>query len=78
MKKPFSKYTHLQKIARKERMDGVKNALERIREQGVSTEQMAVDLEVSSPTIWSWRKGRRLPKFTTINFIEKKYNVKIL
>lgn len=77
-KKFIPKYDYLKKIARNERIIGVKKALEEIKEQGVSTEQMAVDLDVTAPTIWSWRTGRRCPKFTAIKFIESRYRVKIL
>lgn len=78
MPKQFSKYTHLEKIQRKERMEGLKKAMYQIHEQGVSDEQMAVDLEVRVPTIWSWRTGKRLPKFATIDVIQRFYKVKIL
>lgn len=75
----ISKYDYLKKIERKERTTGVKKALAAIRErQGVSDEQMAVDLEVTAPTIWSWKSGRRCPKFATIKLIESRYKVKIL
>lgn len=77
-KKEIPKYTHLKNIQRNERIGGVKKALEEIRQQGVTTEQMAVDLEVSAPTIWSWRSGIRCPKFSAIKLIESRYRVKIL
>lgn len=76
--KTISKYDHLKNIQKKERMLGVKKALGYIREQGISTEQMAVDLEVSGPTVMSWFSGRRVPSFSTIKFIESRYRVKIL
>ncbi len=74
----MSKYEYLKKIQRKERVAGVMKAFTIIKEMGVSDEQAAVDLEVSAPTIWSWKSGRRLPKYASIKLIESRYRVKIL
>lgn len=76
--KEISKREYLKEIARKERIKGVQKALNYIREQGTSDEQIAVDLEVSAPTIWSWRSGRRMAKYSAIKLIESRYRLKIL
>lgn len=53
-------------------------AIKSIRKDGLSAEQMAVDLNVSANTVYTWESGRRVPGFPTIKFIESMYGVKVL
>lgn len=69
----MTKRDYLKKIQHDERSKGVKKAIGVIQNEGVSTEQLAIDLEVTAPTIWSWKSGRRVPKYATINLIESHY-----
>lgn len=58
--------------------EGVRKNIRELQREGLSLEQMAVDVMVRKETIVSWLSGRRVPSFATIRFIETLYGVKII
>lgn len=63
----------------KKRQQGqrLQRVLERLRKDGMTLEQIAVDLHVCMITVYKWLTGRRVPKYPTLRFIESKYKVKL-
>lgn len=56
----------------------LRQMLKHLKADGVSMEQVAVDLQVTIWTVLAWLQQKRLPKYPVLRYIESKYKVKII